>query len=265
VTVSSETVTYVTAAGASFSASATVNATRARPSATTVGFLGDPLKLVKKSAYSVTAGGAVIEGQYINGPLFINAPNVIVRNCVADATAAYWGIEIGPKATGLIIQDVTTVGGGSCGIMDDYNTTNVTLLRLKVTGGADGIKLNGNGRVVRDCYIGGLAKTASSHNDGIQASSGSNWDLDNLWVESNDTGCVSIFEGQGVWQNVTIRNSYFTGGGYPLYLGGKSMTGLQVLSNVITGWGYGPYTDLPPAANVLAFAGNTDASGKPIA
>ena len=264
-TVTTETVTYRTVDGRTFSGSTFINpAAMTRLTQSTTGFLGKLGDLTRKNAYNATTAGATIQGQYINGPLYVNAPNVTVADCFLDATNAYWGIEVGPLATGLVVKDTTTVFGASCGIMDDNQTPDVTFLRLSVTGGTDGIKLTGSKRLVQGCFIGALTKTATSHNDCIQASSGDHWRILGNTMECNDTGCVSIFEGQGTWDTILIQGNYLTGGGYPLYLGGKSATNVQVLGNVISGWGYGPYTDWPPASGTNVFSGNTDTTCNPI-
>lgn len=258
-----ESVTYRASSGATVTKTAVVNSVApVWPSALNTGYLGDTTKLRALSLSKITTAGTVLDGVNLTGDTYVNAPNVVIKNSVIHG--GNWGIEVGPSASGLIVQDCTFIGGDNSAIMDDGYAPNVTYLRLNISGSTDGMKFSGAGRLVQDCFIHGLNKSTTSHNDGIQAYGGSNWKFLHNSIETNDTGCISMFEGQGDWDTVLIQGNRFIGGGYPLYLGGTTAKNITVKDNVISGWVYGPYTDWPPAAGVNVFTGNTDASGKPI-
>ena len=202
--------------------------------------------------------GTVIDHVDLSGDTFVNAPNVVIKNSVVHG--GNWGIEVGPNATNLIVQDTTFLGGANSAIMDDGYANNVSYIRVNISGSTDGMKLSGAGRLIQDSFIHGLSQSSTSHNDGIQAYDGSNWKFIHNYITTPDTGDISMFQGQGNWDTVLIQNNRFVGGGYPLYLGGSTAKNVQVTGNVISNWVYGPYTDQGTAV----WSGNTDAAGKPI-
>lgn len=228
------------------------------PNASNTGYLGSTADLKAKSIPSITSAGTVIDHVDLSGDTFVNAPNVVIKNSVVHG--GNWGIEVGPNATNLVVQDTTFLGGANSAIMDDGYANNVSYVRVNISGSTDGMKLSGAGRLIQDSFIHGLSQTSTSHNDGIQAYEGSNWKFIHNYITTPDTGCISMFEGQGNWDAVLIQNNRFVGGGYPLYLGGSTAKNVQVKDNVISGWVYGPYTDQGTAA----LSGNTDAASKPI-
>ena len=228
------------------------------PGASNTGYLGSTADLIAKSIPSITSAGTVIDHVDLSGDTFVNAPDVVIKNSVVHG--GNWGIEVGPNATNLIVQDTTFLGGDNSAIMDDGYATNVSYVRVNISGSTDGMKLSGASRLIQDSFIHGLSQTSTSHNDGIQAYEGSNWKFIHNYITTPDTGCISMFQGQGNWDAVLIQNNRFVGGGYPLYLGGSTAKNVQVKDNVISDWVYGPYTDHGTAA----WSGNTDAAGKPI-
>ena len=228
------------------------------PGASNTGYLGSTADLIAKSIPSITSAGTVIDHVDLSGDTFVNAPDVVIKNSVVHG--GNWGIEVGPNATNLIVQDTTFLGGGNSAIMDDGYANNVSYVRVNISGSTDGMKLSGAGRLIQDSFIHALSQTSTSHNDGIQAYEGSNWKFIHNYITTPDTGCISMFQGQGTWDAVLIQNNRFVGGGYPLYLGGSTAKNVQVTGNVISDWVYGPYTDQGTAA----WSGNTDAAGKPI-
>lgn len=218
--------------------------------------------LTNRADGSITTSGTVFQNWNVNGPIYVNAPNVTIRRCVFNAHA--WGIEVGPNADGLIVEDSTFIGGENCGVMDDGYADNVTYRRLNIKNGEDGMKLSGQGRTLQNVYIHDLLPRAGNpdpHHDGIQCYSGGAWVFDSCRIESQDTSCIAMFQGQMTADDVTIQNCYLTGGGpgpaYSIYAPGPGMTDIRVIDNIFGAWLYGPVTDWVPGGDGWVWSGNT--------
>ena len=184
-----------------------------------------------------------------------------IRNCII--TAGWYGIDTNLSATGLLVEDRTIIGGLNCGI--SAIASNAMIRRCHFYGGDDGMKIGGNNVTVRDCYIHDLAESEEAHNDGVQCYSGTGVTFYDNWIESPDTSCIAMFEGQGTWDDIRIERNRLIGGGYPLYAGGTSATNVKVLDNTLSSWGYAPYTDWNASGVGNVWSGNVSADGSPIA
>jgi hypothetical protein len=234
------------------------------PDATNTGYLGAQASLSSTAAFTAGTAGATYQGLLVSGPITVTAANVTIRNCVINA--GYWGIEVTSAASGLLVEDCTIIGGGNCGVMDDGYAGNVIYRRLNISGGSDGMKLSGSYRTIEDCFIHDLYVEAGvSHNDGIQCYSGDHFTFNHNRIDSPDTSCIAMFQGQGAWEAITITSNRLGGGAiYPLYAPGTSGTPpIVVTGNVFAEWGNQPVTDWVVASG-WEWSGNTDLSGQPI-
>jgi hypothetical protein len=227
------------------------------PSAANVGYLGDPEDLVDMSGSTISTPNTVIEGRRIYDAIRPNAGGIRIRNCILEA--GWFGVDATSAASGLIIEDCTIIGGLNCGISLD-NVTGAVIRRCNISGGADGIKVGGSNLVVQDNYIHDLSTSEGSHNDGVQCSSATGLIFRHNWIESPDTSCIAMFDGQGSWNNVLIENNHLTGPGYPLYGAGASGSYIQVKNNRFGEWGYGPVSDWDSAGLGNVWSGNYQAS-----
>lgn len=225
--------------------------------------------LTTRGGGSITTAGTVIDRANVTEPIYVNAPNVIIRR--SQFAGGYWCLEIGPNATNLLVEDCTLIGGDNCAVMDDGYAANVTYRRLNIRGSEDGMKLSGIGRKLENIYIHDLVPRPGNtdpHHDSIQCYSGSEWVFDSCKLESPDTSNIAMFNGQGGWHNVTIRNNLFggpnPGPAYAIYApgtpqSGSLATGIKVLDNVFGAWLYGPVTDWWSAGAGNEWSGNTRA------
>lgn len=232
------------------------------PSATNTGFLGDPTSLTNMSGTTISTPGTVIEGRRINDAIRPNAANIIIRNCII--LGGWFGVEATSAATNLLIEDCTIIGGANCGVALG-SMSGATVRRCNISDGADGMKVSGTSILVADNWIHDLAVVGESHNDGIQCGSGTGLIFRHNWIESPDTSCIAMFQGQGIWTGVQVDHNHLTGGGYPLYAPGTSGTYIRVTGNEFANWGYGPVSDWNPSAIGNVWSGNVLAgNGAPI-
>lgn len=219
------------------------------PDATNTGIAGAGVTmgtLTALNGYQVNTPGTVIERRNVTGPITVNAANVTIRDCYI--TAGAWGIEVMGAADGLLVEDCTIVGGANCGVMDDGYADNVTYRRLNISGGRDGMKLSGTGRLIENCYIHDLDTSGvDPHNDGIQCYSGNGWIFRGNHIISPDTSCIAMFNGQGSWSDVLIDGNLFDGNpAYAVYAPGPGASNIRMTGNTFGGWLHGPVTDWLP-------------------
>lgn len=232
------------------------------PSAANTGYLGDPGALTPLAGSTISTPGTVIENRIITDAIRPNAANITIRNC--RILAGWFGVDATAAASGLLIEDCTVIGGANCGIALN-GMVGATVRRCNISGGADGMKVGGTSVTVQDNYIHDLSTSEGSHNDGIQCFTGTGMRFIHNWIDSPDTSCIAMFQGQGTWTNVLVERNYLTGPGYPLYTAGSSGTYIRVMDNTFGTWGYGPVSDWLPSAVGNVWSGNVRAStGAPV-
>lgn len=232
------------------------------PSALNTGYLGNPASLTDLNGSTISTPGTVIENRRIIDAIRPNAANIIIRNCILQS--GWFGVDATSAATNLLIEDCTVIGGANCGIALN-GMSGATVRRCNISGGSDGMKVGGYGITVQDNYIHDLDQSPGSHNDGIQCSTGTGINFIHNWIDSPDTSCIAMFQGQGTWNNVLVERNHLTGPGYPLYAAGSSGSYIRVIENRFGTWGFGPVTDWNPAGLGNVWSGNYRASdGAPV-
>lgn len=232
------------------------------PSATNSGYLGSMGALTDLAGSTISTPGTVIENRRIIDAIRPNAGNIVIRNCVL--MAGWFGVDATAAASNLLIEDCTVIGGANCGIALS-GMAGATVRRCNISGGSDGMKVGGTAITVRDNFIHDLDQSPGSHNDGIQCATGTGLIFRHNWIDSPDTSCIAMFQGQGTWTNVLIEDNHLTGPGYPLYAAGTSGTYIRVQSNEFGTWGYGPVSDWNATGTGNVWSGNTLAStGAPV-
>ena len=215
------------------------------PNASNTGYLGNEADLVPTSGRTINDSGVIIENERITDTLAINGANVTVRNCVI--LGGFFGIDASDTADGLIIEDTTFIGGDNCCVAVNA-ATDVTIQRCNISAGEDGIKIAATNGLVANNFIHDLQADVESHNDGIQVTGALGIVIEGNYIEGRDTSDIAMFEADGAYDNVIIRNNYLTGEeslapGYSLYAGGINGTNIQVLNNTFGAWGFGPVTE----------------------
>ena len=244
------------------------------PNASNTGLAGlgiDPGSLSTSTYVTLNDDEQVLEDMYIDGTVYVNAENCIIRRCYIDCSNDYFGIDP-TNSPGLIVEDCTIVGTeltAAC-ITDGHD--GATYRRLNLSGSMDGIKL-GIGATLEDSYIHDLSQTEESHNDGVQIETA--WDITirHNAIYSRDTSAILMGGGEvrESAQNCLIENNYLDGGAYQLYGpsgGGNVLNGpsanVRILNNTFgpnylhghfTAWEY-------TGGNV--WLGNVDHLGNPV-
>lgn len=245
-----------------------------RPDAFNTGVAGvgiNPATLPTRSYTTLSDDDEVLEDYFIDGTVYVNAANCIIRRCYIDASNDYFGIDP-TNSPGLIVEDCTIVGTASTAACITDGHDGATYRRLNLSGSMDGMKA-GTGATIEDCYIHDLSQTAESHNDGIQFETAIDITVRNCAIYSRDTSCILMGGGEErvAAVNCLIENNYLDGGGYQFYgpsgganvIGGPSQN-VRFLNNTFgptytyghfTAWEYGP-------GNV--WSGNVDHLGNPV-
>jgi hypothetical protein len=192
--------------------------------------------LTRSGSLTISTNGAVIDGRDITGSITINADNVTIRRTRITTSAAL-GIRVNGR--NALIEDVDIIGTtADCGAAIGY--ANYTARRVDVSGCADGLKVAGN-VVVEDSYIHDQRKGPGTHNDGVQASAGSNIVLRRnriLGPFQQSTAALMFGTGIGPISNVLVEDNFLSGGGYMVYFldqekGYGPPTNVRIIDNVI--------------------------------
>lgn len=178
-----------------------------------VGPTTEKLKLL--DTLTVSQNGAIVEGVDVDGEIRVNADNVTIRNFRAN------NVSMGIKHTGLILED-GELHGAKNSHASGVISANYIARRLNVHGLDDGFKANGN-VTIENCWVHDLAfrelDEGTSHNDGVQISSGSTVTIINSRFERiKGTSAIFIKPDQGAISNVTLSDNILGGGAYSLYV-----------------------------------------------
>ncbi|HSW98348.1 MAG TPA: hypothetical protein VLF71_00765 [Candidatus Saccharimonadales bacterium] len=207
------------------------------------GLAGDTRTPVTLTDYTgpttITQAGTVIDSKRIEGPLYINAHNVVIKN-------SYIHVKIGPSPGGdtthavfstddnnnLIIQDTEISAMANATDSTDLTTggsfavgrTGYTLVRDNIYGSGDILRIDGGG-TVQDTWLhdpGGTLLSPTNgeqHNDVIQSTNAFYINvfhnrMDNPHIQ---TSCMLLKADLGSISNVSVRNNLFNGGGISFY------------------------------------------------
>lgn len=165
------------------------------------------------------------------GYVVVKEPNKKIDNFIGDGIYQN-GVE------GLIATNGKLDGKGSTenGIQfSDFTATGV-----EVTATKDGFKAHGD-VLIENCWVHDLTVTATSHNDGVQISGGTNVTIKNTRFEATagkpeQKGTAAIFakpEGGGSIGTVTIEGNYFNRWGNFFIQTSKSSTGAIAIEHLI--------------------------------
>lgn len=192
---------------------------------------------------TVSQNGAVIQNLDISGSVTILANNVTIRNCRITSGDYYPIRYFDNNNTGLLIED-TEIAGTNSDVTSSIAFNDYTARRVNVHGGADGLKVDGN-VVIEDSYIHDLSVGQDTHNDGFQATGGSNVTLRHntckLSTTNGANACLQMGNENGNSTNWLVTDNLFDGGGWTLNAGGADSLTIAFTNNRFTrNYGYGP-------------------------
>ena len=195
--------------------------------------LSNPSILKPSGTVTVTTPGAVIENLDITGNIIIRADNVTIRNVRVTGSSSTAVIRPDRDVRGTTIEHCdVNVGEANGGI--GYLGYNTTVRNCRITGYADGIKVE-TGGLYEGNYI-SMTKPAGSakHLDGIQASSDRNFTIRHNVIDGNSNrgGNAAVFVqawngaiNQNIY-NINVTENYVSGGNYTIFMeGGKDKDG----------------------------------------
>lgn len=201
--------------------------------------------LTPSGSLTVSTDNTVVDSLDITGQIIIQANNVTIRN-TRITSGDYYPIDYPEGSyTGLLVEDSEIIGTSS-DVTAGISASDYTARRVYVTGTADGFKANTN-VLIEDCYVHELAIGPSTHNDGTQATGGSNVTIHHntykLGDQSGISSCLQIGNEWGTNSNWLIEDNLFDGGGWSINASSDPAENpnFQIVNNRFTRRaGYGP-------------------------
>ena len=251
---------------------------RVFPDASTTGWQHTGVTLTPSGPITVTVAGTVLDSLDITGGVVVKANNVTISRSRITG-GAYWTVRVYGGFTGTTISDTQLVGvntaGGALPRCDGATSGNgLTILRVDVSNCADLLDY-GAGTTVTDSYLHDPFHSATTHNDGIQISSGSNYTIrhNTILMGHIENSATFIKADFGNINNVTIDNNYLDGGSYTVFGGdvaatatapAKLVTNVFITNNVFGNSAlYGKiYTTR--MTGPVTITGNVDVNGVPV-
>lgn len=184
------------------------------------------------------SGGAVsglVSGKRFTGTV-IPANGTILEDCEFVGNGGGYAVD-GDGRTFTVRYSRFTSSGGPAAILG-----NSTVISCDISGWEDGIKTQGSGWTIRDNFIHGPFKTATSHNDGVSIQwSNSNGLIEQNRIEWTDTSEIFMQKLTGQIGNIVVRHNRMAGSDLPLRIE-DGCTGCQAYENMIQpgywGWSY---------------------------
>jgi hypothetical protein len=214
---------------------------KSRPSLESTGV---PAGTALKAHYgdiTVRKAGTVLRGLDIHGFVDIKAPNVrIVRSIVRGGRATYnRGIVTNYGYSGLVVKDSDLIPSSDSVWQDGMKGSDFTLIRVRITGNVDSVKVQGDNVTVEDSLLENTHYFASdpnqgggpTHNDGVQVQSGTNVRI----VGNNIHGSTNfaVLGGADIadTRNLLVEGNWLDGGHCTMKL--EEDSGHQLSSNVV--------------------------------
>jgi hypothetical protein len=229
----------------------------------------------------VKSAGAVVDAKDIKGSLIIEASNVTVQRSLIEGGVNEDSVVI-KSGSGILLQDDEVTVAHPTAAIDAMSVQNVTINRLNIHGGVDGMKLSSNS-LVENSWIHGLDYFAQSlppftgptHNDTIQIMSGSNIRITGNYLQAVaiDNSAIQITQDGGTTTGVSIVNNWGDGGGCTFNFSGHGPGGVLLAMSGISATGnrfgrdtqYAGCAILVDLQTTLSASGNVfDDNGQPI-
>jgi hypothetical protein len=189
--------------------------------------------------YYVRTAGAIVEDLDIQGSLFIEAPDVTVRNVKVTCSSSWWIVKA--VANRVTISDSTFTVDRSSGSYCQYGISAgeaAKIYRNEIAYTPNGLDFPvGNqaevvGNWIHDqrAYPG-----KEDHVDAAQINGGGTGPYvfrnNHFSVPESQTSCLALFTDFGLIQNVTVDGNLFDGGGWSVYGGGDTATNVVFTNN----------------------------------
>jgi murein DD-endopeptidase MepM/ murein hydrolase activator NlpD len=245
------------------------------PDATNTGVQAG-VTLTPSGCITASTPGQVIQNVVLNNcDINVTAPNVVIRN-VKITTSADWAIIIRHGGGGTRIENVELAGRDSSAGAVQYAINSqanghVTIDRANLHLCSDCIQ--GDAVTVTNSYIHDMASPAGAHMDGFQCNSSCGVMLrhNTILNQYGQTAAVAMFADFGIPRNSTIEDNLLAGGGYTIYGGTTTSTGIRIVNNRFSriyfprSGQYGPLAHFNASGTGNVWSGNVwDDTGAPL-
>lgn len=179
---------------------------------------------------TVVTPGMTIDHEWISGCVAVDADNVTIKDsliasqdrCHGGGSGETTGGQIntgqGPGApTNLLVEDTTVDGVNSGGGDRAVGSQNITCLRCDITGATDDFTAGDNAKL-QDSYVHGLSSAPGPHEQGVNADTATNTDIEHSYITADclgsscpTTGALFMGESYGNSSGLTINDSYLEG------------------------------------------------------
>jgi hypothetical protein len=222
--------------------------------------------LTPSGGMNITTAGTVIDARDISGCVTVNAPNVTIkRSRIRDTNAPCFTV-LDNNSTGLIVQDSEIDGMGSNDTV--VGSSNMTLSRVNIHGGENGLDVSGN-MTVEDSYIHDLTTVNQAHTDGAQFNQGAadiifrhNTIVPQTSGTAASTSCIIMWDDANPQNSrVRIENNRLDGtrASYVLYSPRLPASQIYINNNRMLKGATGGYTNgVQVGVTVTEFNGNVD-------
>jgi hypothetical protein len=204
-----------------------------------------------------STAGAKIVNTRINGCVEVRAANVTFQNVFINGPANCFYV-LRNFSTGLQVIDSTITGNGGNG--NCVGDSNVSLLRVEITGCENGLNVSGM-TTVTDSWIHDLVTANGAHTDGAQFNQGASsiiFQHNTIIVPTPGSTSAIIMWNESNPQNsnVTIASNLLAGGTYTLYCPRQGpVSNINITNNHFGNFEYGS-TDACTGNHVTSFSGN---------
>jgi hypothetical protein len=220
------------------------------------------VKLTASKSLAVATAGAVIDALDVDGPVNIEADNVLLRRCrVRSASAAVIKIKTG--ASGVIVEDCDIDGVGRDNDGCNGIQGSGVFRRNNIRHVENGVTPDGGGpTIIEDNYIHDLLASGSPHYDCIQIDGG----VENIVIRHNtvinaypQTSAIMIDNYFGEIKDIIVENNLLIGGGYTIYVDARfnssAVSNVRISNNHMGAgkWGVTSFSKHTPL-----YEGNTD-------
>jgi hypothetical protein len=184
---------------------------------------------------TITRDGTVIQNRVINGQLTIKADNVTLRNVLVRSSGFYGVVTYGKKT---YIADSTVVGTAPHTLAGIAGTEggSFTARRVEVRGAEDGVRLTSNS-ILTGSLIHRLAgDDRTSHYDAVTADGYHGWQIRRNTILNHKGMVAAVWVGDSRYgpSSGLLADNYLAGGGFTIYAGTGSGSGIRVLRNVFS-------------------------------
>lgn len=178
---------------------------------------------------TITKDGTVLSNLDIAGTVSIEANNVVLRN-VRVTTGSWYAVVV--RGKNALVEDSTLVGSfdGSASIATE-NGGQYVARRINAYGAPVGVWLSNNSKLY-DSYVHDLAAAPGAHNDSVLADGFTGWEVahNTILNKLTQTACIWVSMPGHPSQGV-MRDNFIAGGGYPVYGGPGTGSGVKVVNN----------------------------------